>query len=466
MQYLRRIFVLTLVLAWSGTAFSQQMKFDPKDSRNNPKIVQAFRDVVKKPSEATVRVLLDGKEVALGAVVDGDNSSGWIITKWDHLQDGKTVTCKVKDGREFTAKIVGAQTEYDLALLRIEATGLPKIEWRPSADAKVGRWVASVGLGEDPAAIGVISVGTRELKPGDQPAKNINVNAGYMGVGLESDPAGAKVNKVEKSSPAEKAALKINDVIYEAAGRTISDPETLINTVGRLKAGDKVLLKFKRGDDDKEVTLTLGVRPKAFGTNPQELMGSLLSNRRGGFPFILQHDTVLKPNDCGGPLVDLDGKTVGINIARAGRTESYAIPSEKVIALLVDLKSGKLAPKLSTVAAPPEPAFLVKATSSLSDKDSTDKKLPGRFVKVHEVEMNAGTAYLIELQSAKFDAYLVVQDSAGKKLAEDNDSGGGLNAKLLFRAPNDGKYRVVVTSFNANETGSYTLTVRKQEEKK
>ena len=46
--------------------------------------------------------------------------------------------------------------------------------------------------------------------------------------------------------------------------------------------------------------------------------------------MILQHDSVLKPSECGGPLVDLDGKVVGINIARAGRTETYAIPSEVV----------------------------------------------------------------------------------------------------------------------------------------
>jgi serine protease Do len=58
----------------------------------------------------------------------------------------------------------------------------------------------------------------------------------------------------------------------------------------------------------------------------------------------LQHDTVIRPADCGGPLVDLDGKAVGINIARAGRTESYAIPAEDVIALIAELKSGRLAP--------------------------------------------------------------------------------------------------------------------------
>jgi S1-C subfamily serine protease len=91
----------------------------------------------------------------------------------------------------------------------------------------------------------------------------------------------------------------------------------------------------------------------------QNNMGSKLSDRRTGFPNILQHDTVLRPEDCGGPLVELDGKAVGINIARAGRTESYAIPSDVVRTLVPELKSGKLAPK--PVAAP-DPTVKKKLT--------------------------------------------------------------------------------------------------------
>src|SRR5262249_45959434 len=78
--------------------------------------------------------------------------------------------------------------------------------------------------------------------------------------------------------------------------------------------------------------------------NPQERMGSILSNRRGEFPLILQHDSTLKYTDCGGPLVDLDGHVVGFNIARAGRVETYAIPGEAVPDLLPALLSGKLTP--------------------------------------------------------------------------------------------------------------------------
>src|SRR5207244_2687877 len=48
--------------------------------------------------------------------------------------------------------------------------------------------------------------------------------------------------------------------------------------------------------------------------------------------------------DCGGPIVDLNGRVIGINICRAGRTESWAVPGEVVLPLLADLMSGKLAP--------------------------------------------------------------------------------------------------------------------------
>ena len=69
-----------------------------------------------------------------------------------------------------------------------------------------------------------------------------------------------------------------------------------------------------------------------------------LSDRRTGFPAVLQHDTVLEPNQCGGPLIDLSGKAIGINIARAGRTESYAIPDDVLRPVIKDLLAGKYPP--------------------------------------------------------------------------------------------------------------------------
>ena len=69
----------------------------------------------------------------------------------------------------------------------------------------------------------------------------------------------------------------------------------------------------------------------------QNNLGGKLSVRRFGFPLAFQHDTVLRPADCGGPVVDLDGHVVGFNIARAGRTESYALPADAVQGVLKEL---------------------------------------------------------------------------------------------------------------------------------
>jgi len=66
-------------------------------------------------------------------------------------------------------------------------------------------------------------------------------------------------------------------------------------------------------------------------------LGGQLSTRRAGFPIVLQHDTVLAPDQCGGPIVDLDGNVVGINIARAGRVNSYAVPAEVVQKLIAKM---------------------------------------------------------------------------------------------------------------------------------
>ena len=384
MKSLHRMFLpaCLAVLLLVGGASAQQISKDVH--RDAPKTLQAFRSVIAKASLATVRVQSDGKDAALGVVVEAD---GYVITKASELKGA--ITCKLKDGRTLDAKIVGVEKEHDLALLKIDAKQLPVVDWRPSKEAKVGKWVASAGIGDDPVAIGVVSVATRKFKNGDQPPKLSNEKSGYLGVGLEpGTEGGARVTQVQPGSPAAKIGLKKDDTIYEAGGRKILDQESLINAIARLKPGDEIKLKIKRGEEELELTPKLAPLPKGMAGNPQDRMGSILSNRRGGFPTILQHDTVIKPVDCGGPLVDLDGKVVGVNIARAGRTESYAIPSEEVIALLGDLKSGKLAPREDlTKIDPPlppkdkSPAVLLKKEGKLADSDKEDKAKPGSRVQ-------------------------------------------------------------------------------------
>jgi serine protease Do len=307
--------------------------------RNGPPVLHAFRPVVAEIRASTVRVRCDGKGAALGTVTGAD---GWILTKASTLK-GK-VTCRLHDGRELPATIVGVNEPYDLAMLKVETKGLTPVTWEDAKAARVGRWAISVGLSADPVAVGVISVGTRPYKSGDQPPKTLNTDSGFLGVGLEEAEGGAKVKSIMPSSPAAKSGLKVDDIVTQVNKKKILDSESLINAIGRHKPGAEITLKVRRGEEKLELKATLARRPPFLMGNPQERMGGALSNRRGGFPSILQHDGALAPSECGGPLVDLEGKVLGINIARAGRTETYAIPADAARALLADLMAGKMPP--------------------------------------------------------------------------------------------------------------------------
>lgn len=72
----------------------------------------------------------------------------------------------------------------------------------------------------------------------------------------------------------------------------------------------------------------------------------------------------------------------------------------------------------------------------------------------------AGEAITLDVMSSDFDAYAVIQDGNGNVLARDDDSGGGLNARIIFTLPATGVYRLIANTQRAGATGAYSLSVR------
>jgi serine protease Do len=310
--------------------------------KSSPKVLAAFHDIVASVQPSVVRIRCNDRNASLGTIVGAD---GWVLTKAS-LLEGKPLVM-LRDGRTLAAKVVGIDEPHDLALLKVEAKNLKAVQWNKSKDATPGDWAVSPGFDKEVAALGVVSVGERKMTKRDYP-RIINPNGGFLGImlaGPGKDEGGVKVGSVQKGTGAEKAGLKADDIILAVDGKKTPNPEALLEELGRHKVGQTVTIRLRRGTEEKELKATLGKRPADMArADIQNNMGSKLSDRRTGFPHILQHDSVLTPGECGGPLVEIDGKVVGINIARAGRTESYAIPSDTVLALLPELKSGKKAP--------------------------------------------------------------------------------------------------------------------------
>lgn len=308
--------------------------------RNSSKFVGPFRNVVAKANESTVRVRCNDKDAALGTIVYAD---GFILTKASELR-GK-ITCRLPDGTEYDADIVATHKDTDLALLKVDVRGLKAVKFSDSKGVPIGNWLAAAGTNSDPVGVGIVSVVTRTLRGMDADFK-LNNNRGFLGVTIDDfEDKGAKITDVTPRGAAEKAGIKKDDVICEVAGRVVKSREALQELMGNYRPGESVAVRLKRGDETLKMTITLSGPPfeKTRG-DIQNSMGSELSGRRTGFPAVLQSDMILAPQNCGGPVVDLDGNVLGIGIARAGRVESWILPSENIRPLLAELKAGKYPP--------------------------------------------------------------------------------------------------------------------------
>jgi len=301
--------IIGLTLAVSSSLASE---------RSHSKVLAAFRDVVSTPSQSTVRIFADGHKAALGAIVDSD---GYVVTKASELKGRLEV--QVHDGRKVEGRIVGRDTALDLALLKIEGKELPTVRWGDAKSASVGSWVVTTGLEREPVAIGVLSVGPRKIA----------APSGALGVQLENDDVKARIAQVMPDSAAEKAGMQAGDQVVRVNDKQIAGRQELVDTIRGYMPGEEVRLLVRRGNEELSLNVKLGSLSMLVHGERAEFQNNLggpLSERRAGFSSAIQHDTVLRPSDCGGPLVNLDGEAIGINIARAGRVESYALTADAV----------------------------------------------------------------------------------------------------------------------------------------
>jgi len=130
-----------------------------------------------------------------GFIIDAD---GLILTNAHVVRDAKRVTVKLDDRREFDAKVLGVDTASDIAVLKIDAHGLPTVRVGDADQLEVGDYVLAIGQPygfEESASAGIVSAKGRSL-PGDSYVPfiqtDVAVNPGNSG-GPLFDSSGAVV---------------------------------------------------------------------------------------------------------------------------------------------------------------------------------------------------------------------------------------------------------------------------------
>ena len=105
----------------------------------------------------------ESQSLGSGFIISAD---GYIMTNAHVVDSADKITVRLTDKREFSAKVIGADKRTDVALLKIEATGLPKVTVGDPDKLRVGEWVIAIGspFGFDSSVTaGIVSAKGRSL---------------------------------------------------------------------------------------------------------------------------------------------------------------------------------------------------------------------------------------------------------------------------------------------------------------
>lgn len=315
-------------LVASGNLAGQDREVLPPERRTNgEQTIRAFQSITRKAENSIVEIHAGSEIVALGTVV----APQWIVTKASELS-GRRPVVQFPDGTTAEVQIRGEDDDLDLALLEVSARKLIPIPWAEDSRVELGEWVTAPAV-TGSARAGVIGA----------PRRAVQRAGGALGIRLATDPSnnqsGARIVQVYSESAAESAGLEENDVIIALDDTSIDSTDRLIELVRQCNPGDTILLRLKRHGEELELQATLGYRAVFDRFDRNQMMSGKTSKRRTGFKEVIQHTVPLDPHLVGGPLLNLEGKAIGINIARVDRVTTYALPAELVQSALQRLSN-------------------------------------------------------------------------------------------------------------------------------
>lgn len=313
-----------------------------------PDAVKLVAPCVAAAGPCMVKVIADGKgqsrRLSMGTVVSAD---GLIVTCADLLPKSGDVSVLLENGDRQQALLLGSDEATNLALLKVDAgRPLACARWREAPALPVGTWVVAPTSGAP--AIGVVSVAPRAIPRMEM--LYLGTTQAMLGIGAR-DPFSAVVGEVMRGFPAEKAGIKTGDRLLSIAQTPVHTPEEILKVLALHHAGETLDVQVARQGKKMDFKLTLSgpeqvpfqKEERRSGTAALSSMAGRLSPRTTDFPVAVQHDAALFADGCGGPLLDLRGGVLGINISHFDRVGTYAVPAREAQAAVVRIQKTHVA---------------------------------------------------------------------------------------------------------------------------
>jgi serine protease Do len=229
-------------------------------------------------------------------------------------------------GKTFNATVVSRDKENDLVLLYVAAKLKTGIRLKSLADSSsikfndLGKFLLSA-LPMQSNRIGVLGSTYFDLDK--------KFSSGYFGASATFINKQIVLTRIAPGSPAATAGLMLSDQITGINGVLISQPPEYGKEIMKYEPSDTISIEGVRDGVSYKLPVKLTIMP-TVGNHPADHFVGGKSKRRDGFKAVFTHDSVLKPEECGGPVFDLDGKFYGINIARFSRTSCLVISTKTI----------------------------------------------------------------------------------------------------------------------------------------
>jgi serine protease Do len=294
----------------------------PENVADLKAIQEQVKKVLQKVVPCTVGLQVGGASGS-GVIVSADGYV--LTAAHVSGKPGRAVTLILHDGRTVKGKTLGANRGMDSGLIKITDKGKwPFVPMGDSAALKVGQWCISTGhpggykKGRSPVVrLGrVVTADARRVRTdctlvggdsggplfdlagrvigihasiGPSISSNFHVpvdtykatwerlvaseswggglfgggrpDAPFMGAHFDENAKNCKIAEVRAGSPAEKAGLKPNDVVLKIDNHKVGDVEELRGVLRKKKAGEEITLEVQRGEETKNIKLTLGKVP-------------------------------------------------------------------------------------------------------------------------------------------------------------------------------------------------------------
>jgi serine protease Do len=299
--------------------------------RTSGQVVIAAFEPQRKVLQTSSASIVEGRvESGYGIVVSPD---GYLLVKASKIEPLQQPKVTIDRTVYQNARIVATDPDWDVALMKIDASDLTPVVFADSSDLPEGTWIVVNGVSSRfarRALAGIISANAREIHvPG----------GAALGVALKKGANALEIEGVSEKSGAKEAGLQKGDVILAVEDKPVKDTDDIAEVLKGRKPDAMVKVTFRRGEQELSAQVRLAPKAEIFGmeVNRNDQMSGDFSKRRSGFARVIQHDVMGNSKLMGGPVLNLDGKCIGMNIARANRAETFAIPVEELKTLTAAL---------------------------------------------------------------------------------------------------------------------------------